>query len=90
MRSLLEKGADINLADDYNQTALMCASLNGHADVVKVLLDHGANVNVRTKKGFTALSLASDQGHGEVVDLILEQRPHLFICDCQARRSAFR
>ncbi len=77
------------LRDDHNQTALMCASLKGHKEVVRLLLESGADINVKTKKGYTALSIATDRGHSEVADLILEKKPDLTICDCQSGRSRY-
>ena len=65
------------------QTALMCASLKGHTEVVETLLARGADVNVKTRKGFTALSLASEQGHEKVVEILFRTKPDLFLCDCQ-------
>jgi len=79
----------VNTKDQYNQTALMCASLKGRKEVVKLLLESGAEINVKTKKGYTALSLATDRGHRDVADLILENKPDLAICDCQSGRSRY-
>ncbi len=73
---LLERGADVNSKDWYGQTALVCAALKGHREVVKILLANGADVNARTRKGFTPLSLATEQGHHLVADLILEKNPN--------------
>ena len=72
------------------QTALMCASLKGHTEVVETLLASGADINVKTRKGFTALSLASEQGHEKVVEILFSQKPDLFLCDCQIRRSRYQ
>ena len=54
---------------DNGSTALMCASLEGHAEVVKLLLQkEGIDVNQSTTDdGGTALMSASQNGHAEVV-----------------------
>ena len=75
--------------DDYNQTALMCASLKGRKEVARLLLENGADINVKTTKGYTALSIATDQGHTDVADLILEKNPDLNICASQSGRSRY-
>ena len=43
-------GADISLANQYNNTCLMIAAYKGHLDVVKFLLAKGANPNAEGKK----------------------------------------
>ena len=49
-RLLLEAGADVNAADAYQQeTALMWAAAEGHADVVKALLDAKADPNRKAR-----------------------------------------
>ena len=47
---LLTHGADINATENNkDQTPLMWAAAEGHADVIKLLIDRGANVNARSK-----------------------------------------
>jgi ankyrin repeat protein len=45
---LLAKGANVNARASRNQTALMWAVSQKHANVVKVLLAHGADIKART------------------------------------------
>jgi len=47
VREFLARGADVQAEDLDNWTALLCASRNGHFDVVQLLLDHGAEVEHR-------------------------------------------
>jgi hypothetical protein len=53
-RSILEKGADVNIQDNEGKTPLMAAALYGRADIVKLFIESGADVNARTKSN-TAL-----------------------------------
>ena len=55
VKSLLEKGADINARADNGVTALMMASYEGAVAVVNLLLNKGADVNDKSNNGFTAL-----------------------------------
>ena len=47
MELLLARGADVNVKDNKNQTALMVASQNGHREIVELLLAKGADINAR-------------------------------------------
>ena len=64
--------------DNQGQTALMKASMLGHASTVKVLLDVGAKVNTIYSRqidgvfstSFSAISNAAEQGHLDVLKLL--------------------
>ena len=70
----IKEGIDINYIDAFGWTALMCASVARHADIVEELLKHGANRNLMNNQGKTALQLANDIGAIEIVHLIKQQR----------------
>jgi ankyrin repeat protein len=60
VRSMLERGADVNFVDDDGFTALCVASQEGHLEIVDVLVAAGALVNwARKEDGGTALFMAS-------------------------------
>lgn len=67
---LLDKGADINLTDDGDDTALMEASRNNRLPIVKLLLDRGADVKAG---GNRALLNAAREAEPEVVRPLLEK-----------------
>ena len=74
VKLLLDKGAEVNLKNNYGITALFMASANGHTEIVKLLLDKGAEVNVKnTDDGVTALFMASANGHTGIVKLLLDK-----------------
>ncbi|MEX2261476.1 MAG: ankyrin repeat domain-containing protein [Bryobacteraceae bacterium] len=71
LEALLNAGAEVNIADVENRTALLEAASAGQAQAVRLLLKHGADVNARHKQGITALMAASLKGRTEVVRLLL-------------------
>ena len=58
MKLLLEKGADINIANDDGATPLMRAGWDANPAAVKFLIDRGANKNLKDKWGTTVLDHA--------------------------------
>jgi ankyrin repeat protein len=74
IRSLLDKGVDVNGMDLHGRTPLMQAAVAGHAGTVRLLIQRGADVNRRNHYGRTALMDAVQTGRLQVVRLLLENR----------------
>jgi ankyrin repeat protein len=56
VRTLVEKGADVNLASPADGvTPLLIATINGQFDIAQYLLEHGANPNLANNAGVTPL-----------------------------------
>src|SRR5260370_33214985 len=70
VRTLLEKGADVNAKSKAGRTALMSASDLGQLDTVRVLLEQGADVDAKGKKGGTALRGAGKDKYSSTVALL--------------------
>ena len=70
---LIDSGADVNIKDKDNRTALSYASENGCLEVVKLLVDSGADVNALNNYGRNPLSYASTNGHLEVVKYLSDK-----------------
>ena len=65
----MNQGADVNhkYSDEGDASALQCAALYGHTDVVAKLASLGANINARDAHGWTALHDAALNGHTDTV-----------------------
>ncbi|XP_054926110.1 ankyrin repeat and SOCS box protein 16-like isoform X2 [Dermacentor andersoni] len=69
---LHQHGADLELRDHEDRTALFHAAALGHAAVVQLLVDLGASINcVERFSGHSPLSIATDQNHDNVVEILL-------------------
>uniref|UniRef100_A0A673V594 Kinase D interacting substrate 220 n=1 Tax=Suricata suricatta TaxID=37032 RepID=A0A673V594_SURSU len=71
VKELIKNGANCDLEDLDNWTALISASKEGHMHIVEELLKCGANLEHRDMGGWTALMWACYKGRTEVVDLLL-------------------
>lgn len=61
---------NVNAQDDNGLTPLMCATRNGHLNVVQYLIKEGANPNIKNNEGKTALDLAEENRHEEVAEFL--------------------
>jgi len=73
IRSLLDRGANINAVDAGKWTPLHHASVNGHHQCVELLLDRGASINAVNGTKYTPLHYASLYGHHQCVELLIDR-----------------
>ncbi|SVB86785.1 uncharacterized protein METZ01_LOCUS239639, partial [marine metagenome] len=73
VRSLLEDGADPNVAQGDGLTALHLAAQQGSLEIARLLIGSGANVKAKTRIGdYTPLHLASGGAHTSVVRALID------------------
>jgi Ankyrin repeats (3 copies) len=70
---LIEKGADVNLADKHGNTPLIEACCNGHTELALKLIEKGADVNLADKYENTPLIAACHLGLSEVALKLIEE-----------------
>lgn len=73
VKSLIDRGADVNSTNADGVTPLMLAAAKGSPGSVKVLLANGANPNAKDGEGMTALMFAAWMGKSEVVDPLVDK-----------------
>jgi len=83
--ALLTARADVNIADNQGQTALIHAILNLNPEAVNALLTAGAAVNVVDNQGGTALTYASQKGHIEAVNALLTVGANMNVVDSEGQ-----
>jgi ankyrin repeat protein len=70
---LLDRGADPNIASQWNETPLQAAAYHGNTEILKLLIDAGARLDTaETQYGFTALASAARNGHMDAIKLLLD------------------
>jgi len=67
---LLDRGADINVKNEYGWTVLMRAVMDNNIDMVELLLDHGADINAKDIGDDTALDFAQERKNQVVIKLL--------------------
>lgn len=70
VQALLAGGAETNVKDQNEQTALILAVQKGHLAVVQALLGNGADVQVKDREGKTALTIAEAEGFSNIAQLL--------------------
>ncbi len=78
VKILIDRGADINAPDPYDNTTLLMRIVQPNTGIspqskpalVKLFLSKGADVNVRNKNGATALSIAYKSSTPEIIKLL--------------------
>jgi len=88
VRILIEHGANKDAADDYGQTALMCATAKGLVAVVEYLLEQGCDMDLVRYDGWTALHFAAAHDRLQVAHLLLRFGAKLDVRDNRGETPA--
>ncbi|MBT4803776.1 MAG: hypothetical protein HON78_02090 [Legionellales bacterium] len=65
--ALIEKGADVNAADQDGYTPLNWAAARGHTEIALALIEKGADVNATNKYGETPIHQATRYSYTEIL-----------------------
>ncbi|UPK95450.1 hypothetical protein LCI18_006385 [Fusarium solani-melongenae] len=68
---LLDSGADIDVKDRRNETALIIAVSDGREPMVRFILDSGASLDPKNQQGIKALISAICRGYESITKLLL-------------------
>mmetsp|Transcript_357 Transcript_357/g.616 ORF Transcript_357/g.616 Transcript_357/m.616 type:complete len:853 (+) Transcript_357:60-2618(+) len=78
---LIEKGADVEFADEDGVTIVTQAAYQGLDSIVKALLEKGADPAKANNEGINALIAAASEGHSAIVDMLLKTKK----CDVDSK-----
>jgi ankyrin repeat protein len=73
VRLIANRGADINIRDANNNTALHLAAESGSVDIIQLLLDKAISVNLTNTNGSTPLHISVHFGHLEATKSFVER-----------------
>ncbi|KAJ7345134.1 hypothetical protein JRQ81_001084 [Phrynocephalus forsythii] len=89
VRSLLQAGAEPDIANKSRETPLYKACERKNAEAVQVLLEFNADVNHRCTRGWTALHEAVARNDIEIVDLLIKAGAKIEAANCYGITSLF-
>lgn len=81
VRKLLLESYDVDQCNEFNQTALMFACMEGHSLTAKHLIENNSDINIADQKGRNALIYASNNGHIEIVRILIDNGASLNLFD---------
>lgn len=70
---LIEKGADVNVKDEYGMTPLHYAATHSDGFFVDLLINKGAKINVKANDGMAPIDFALRQNHLNNVQLLIQK-----------------
>lgn len=77
---LIEKGADINIKNNDDETALSIAVENDYYDLVAKLIDKGADINVIINNNETPLIVAINNQRYTIASLLIDKGANVDYC----------
>uniref|UniRef100_A0A670YHD8 Ankyrin repeat and SOCS box containing 2 n=1 Tax=Pseudonaja textilis TaxID=8673 RepID=A0A670YHD8_PSETE len=89
MRSLLQAGAEPDIANKARETPLYKACERKNSEAVQVLLQYNADVNHRCNRGWTALHEAVARNDLEIIELLLQGGAKVESTNCYGITSLF-
>ena len=81
VKSLVNYGADPNVATKADLTPLHQAAARGNLDMVKDLVQAGAEVNAVAENGRTPIFYAAERGKASTVNFLLEKKAEVNLAD---------
>lgn len=82
IKLLLDRGADINKANEVGQTPLITASARDNIEIIKLLLDNRANINITDIGGSSVLLYFVSYGKDlRIFDLLLKAGANIDLAD---------
>ncbi len=72
-KSLIKKGADLEIKDEEGNTPLLLSIYRDRNDIAKLLIEKGVNLEVTNKYGHTPLSVSIVSDNYDIVKLLIKK-----------------
>ena len=91
VKTLIERGVDVNSQNNNGKTALMWAAYHGNVEVIAALVNAGANANAQDKDGLTPMMYAAwRKGCAPGVKKLIELGADPNVADDQGQTSLMK
>jgi len=70
---LVERGADINIANGNGDTPLIDAACKGKNEMLEYLLNNGADIDAKNYAGTSALDMAQNSKNSAAVEMLVNR-----------------
>jgi ankyrin repeat protein len=84
---LIEKGTDLNLRDNEDNTPLMYATYQNNLDICELLIEKGADLNLKNTEGTTSLMISILENNSNISKLLIEKGADLNLTDNEDNTS---
>ena len=88
VKFLIEKGANVHIADEQGDTPLLLAAMVDNKDTINVLVDSGADINIPNRNGSTPLIVAIQAGQIEIARMLIEKGADVDVVDSYGHRAS--
>ena len=89
VKTLVDRGIDVNAKDKYGQTLLILASYRNDKDIVTLLISKGADTNIHNASGSTPLHCASRRGLYQIAQILIDNNAKVNSRDRYGRTPLF-
>ncbi|MBU2995285.1 ankyrin repeat domain-containing protein [Cellulophaga baltica] len=85
----INKGVDVNLADQEGNTAFLNAVNRNEVETIEFFLPKIKDINLKNKKGETALAIATENNSPKVVAFLLQNKASIKTIDNEGNNLAY-
>jgi len=86
LKILIAAGADVNVTNEYNETALLLSLETEHIEIAEFIINNGADPNIDGCTGALPIAVAIEKGYTEIIKLLLKlmQNAHYSCLHCSS------